>query len=178
MKTRKALCAVLAATMLAVTAFASCGESSSKTSDSSANSTSTTAVETKEKTAKDLNAIANGVKDTLDDAVKGTMTEYDENRIEKIIGVKKDLYTKAVCLVDASGASAHEIDCFEAKDENAAKDIESALKTRIENQKTAFKDYVPAEMDKLNDPVLVVDSNYVFLCLTNNNSKAKEVIGK
>jgi hypothetical protein len=58
------------------------------------------------------------------------------------------------------------------------KDIESALKTRIENQKTAFKDYVPAEMDKLNDPVLVVDSNYVFLCLTNNNSKAKEVIGK
>lgn len=178
MKTRKALCAVLAATMLTVTAFASCGESSSKTSDSSANSTSTTAVETKEKTAKDLNAIANGVKDTLDDAVKGTMTEYDENRIEKIIGVKKDLYTKAVCLVDASGASAHEIDCFEAKDENAAKDIESALKTRIENQKTAFKDYVPAEMDKLNDPVLVVDSNYVFLCLTNNNSKAKEVIGK
>ena len=32
-------------------------------------------------------------------------------------------------------------------------------------------------MDKLNDPVLVVDGNYVIMCLSNNNSKAKEIIG-
>ena len=105
------------------------------------------------------------------------MTQFDESRIEKMIGVKKDLYKKAVCYVDASGASAHEIDCFEANDENAAKEIETALKARIESQKKAFESYVPAEMDKLNNPVLVVDGSYVFMCLSNNNDKAKEIIG-
>ena len=179
MKSKKVICAVLAAAMMTTMAFASCGESSTADTSSKASSSadSTTAATTEPKAAKDLKATADKLKDSLDDAVKGTMTEFSEDRIDKIIGVKKDLYKQAVCYVDASGASAHEIDCFEANDENAAKDIEAALKTRIENQKTAFKDYVPAEMDKLNDPVLVVEGNYVIMCVSNNNSKAKEIIG-
>ena len=180
MRSKKVISAVLAAAIMTTMAFASCGDSSSNadaSSKSSSTADSTTAVQTSEATAKDLQATADKLKDSLDDAVKNTMTQFDESRIEKMIGVKKDLYKKAVCYVDASGASAHEIDCFEANDENAAKEIETALKTRIENQKTAFKDYVPAEMDKLNNPVLVVDGSYVFMCLSNNNDKAKEIIG-
>lgn len=184
MRSKKVICAVLAAAVMTTMAFASCGDSSSTagtTSSSKAASSSTadstTAVQTEEKTAKDINAIANKLKDSLDDAVKGTMTEFDENRIEKMIGVKKDLYNKAVCIVDGSGGSAHEIDCFEAKDESTAKEIETALKARIDTQKKNFENYVPAEMDKLNNPVLVVDGNYVFMCLSNNNDKAKEIIG-
>lgn len=179
MKSKKVICAVLAAAMMTTMAFASCGDSSTADTSSKASSSadSTTAATTEPKAAKDLKGTADKLKDSLDDAVKGTMTEFSEDRIDKIIGVKKDLYKQAVCYVDASGASAHEIDCFEANDESAAKDIEAALKTRIENQKTAFKDYVPAEMDKLNDPVLVVEGNYVIMCLSNNNSKAKEIIG-
>ena len=180
MRSKKVICAVLAAAMMTTMAFASCGDSSSSadaSSKASSSADSTTAVQTEQKTTKDLNAIANNLKESLDDAVKATMTEFDESRIEKIIGVKKDLYSKAVCIVDASGASAHEIDCFEAKDESSAKEIETALKQRIENQKAAFKDYVPAEMDKLNSPVLVTDGKYVILCLSNNNDKAKEIIG-
>ncbi len=177
MRSKKVICAVMAAAIMTSMAFASCGSSSSTADASSNSSASTTAVETKEKTAKDISAIANSLKDALDEKIKGTMTQYDDKRIEKMIGVKPDLYTKAVCFVDASGASANEIDCFEAKDENSAKEIESALKTRIENQKTAFKDYVPAEMTKLNDPVLKVEGNYVFLSLSDDSSKAKEIIG-
>lgn len=176
MRSKKVICTILAATVMTVAAFASCGDSSSTDADASS-AGNTTAVQTEQKNAKDLTAIAGKLKDSLDDAVKATMTEFTEDRIEKIIGVKSDLYTNAVCIVDASGASAHEIDCFEAKDENAAKEIETALKARIENQKNAFKDYVPAEMDKLNSPVLVVDGNYVIMCLSNNNDKAKEIIG-
>ena len=180
MRSKKVISAVLAAAIMTTMAFASCGSSSSKSDTSgSASSTadSTTAVQTSEATAKDLQATADKLKDSLDDAVKATMTQFDESRIEKMIGVKKDLYKKAVCYVDASGASAHEIDCFEANDENAAKEIETALKARIESQKKAFESYVPAEMDKLNNPVLVVDGSYVFMCLSNNNDKAKEILG-
>ena len=191
MRSKKLICAVVAAALASTMAFASCGSDSSSTADTKTSSTassssaaesssspdSTTAATTEQKTAKDLNAIAEKVKDSLDDAVKGTMTKFDDARIERMIGVKKDLYKEAVCYVDASGASAHEIDCFEANDENAANEIKAALETRIENQKNAFKDYVPAEMTKLNDPVLVVDGNYVFLFLTNNNEAAKNAIG-
>ena len=180
MRSKKVISAVLAAAIMTTMAFASCGDSSSNadaSSKSSSTADSTTAVQTSEATAKDLQATADKLKDSLDDAVKNTMTQFDESRIEKMIGVKKDLYKKAVCYVDASGASAHEIDCFEANDENAAKEIETALKARIESQKKAFESYVPAEMDKLNNPVLVVDGSYVFMCLSNNNDKAKEIIG-
>lgn len=181
MRSKKIICAILAATMTTTIAFASCGDSSSKADATSKPESSAveddSSSQAQQSSAKDLNDIANKLKDSLDDAVKATMTEFTPDRIDKIIGVKADLYNKAVCIVDASGASAHEIDCFEAKDENAAKEIETALKTRIENQKTAFKDYVPAEMDKLNSPVLVVDGNYVIMCLSNNNDKAKEIIG-
>ncbi|MBQ2581557.1 MAG: DUF4358 domain-containing protein [Ruminococcus sp.] len=180
MRSKKVISAVLAAAIMTTMAFASCGASSS-TADASSKAASspdsTTAVTASEATTKDVTSIANKLKDSLDDAVKATMTQFDESRIEKMIGVKKDLYKKAVCYVDASGASAHEIDCFEANDENAAKEIETALKARIESQKKAFESYVPAEMDKLNNPVLVVDGSYVFMCLSNNNDKAKEILG-
>ena len=117
MKSKKVICAVLAAAMMTTMAFASCGESSSTDASSSASSeNSTTAATTEQKAAKDLQALADKLKDSLDDAVKATMTAFDESRIEKMIGVKPDLYKKAVCYVDASGASAHEIDCFEAND--------------------------------------------------------------
>ena len=32
-------------------------------------------------------------------------------------------------------------------------------------------------MTKLNDPVLVTNGNYVYLSLSNDNDKAKEIIG-
>ena len=183
MRSKKVICAVIAAAMATSMAFASCESSSStaggSNSSSAANSSenSTTAATTEQKAAKDMQAIADKLKDSLDEAVKATMTPFDESRIEKMIGVKKDLYNKAVCIVDGSGGSAHEIDCFEAKDESTAKEIETALKARIDTQKKNFENYVPAEMDKLNNPVLVVDGNYVFMCLSNNNDKAKEIIG-
>ena len=87
--------------------------------------------------------------------------------------------TTATASADKYSRAWKKVDKFMKEDlpESAAKEIETALKTRIENQKTAFKDYVPAEMDKLNNPVLVVDGKYVFMCLSNNNDKAKEIIG-
>ena len=188
MRSKKVISAVLAAAIMTTMAFASCGASSS-TADASSKAASspdsTTAVTASEATTKDVTSIANKLKDSLDDAVKATMTDFTEDRIEKIIGVKKDLYTKAACIVDASGASAHEIDCFEAKDESAAKkmgsmdQLEAALPLLPKLEKVEMTDcgFSDEEMDKLNNPVLVVDGKYVFMCLSNNNDKAKEIIG-
>lgn len=183
MKSKKFICAVAAAVMMTTMAFASCGNSSSSTgtsskaADSASSVESTTAVETSETKEKNIDSLSEKLKDCFSDAEKQTLTTFDAQRIDRMIGVKEDLYAKAVCLVDASGGSANEIDCFEAKDEATAKDIETALKKRVEDQKTAFKDYVPAEMPKLESAVIVADGKYVFLCVSSDSDKAKSILG-
>ena len=60
---------------------------------------------------------------------------------------------------------------------NAAADIKAALEARIAAQKKAFENYQPKEMDKLNSPVLTVQGKYVFMCISDDNAKAEEIIG-
>jgi hypothetical protein len=76
----------------------------------------------------------------------------------------------------SSGATAEEISVWDAKNADAAKDIKTAVLARIEAQKAGFQDYVPAEMAKLKSPVLISEGDYVILCLSNDNEKAKQVI--
>ena len=49
---------------------------------------------------------------------------------------------------------------------------------RLKNQKTAFEDYVPAEMTKLNNAVLVKKGNMVVLCVADDYAAAKKIVDK
>uniref|UniRef100_UPI0040294495 DUF4358 domain-containing protein n=1 Tax=Ruminococcus bicirculans (ex Wegman et al. 2014) TaxID=1160721 RepID=UPI0040294495 len=77
----------------------------------------------------------------------------------------------------AAARTAEEIACLDAHDADRAQAIADTLTARVESQKKVFENYVPEEMTKLNDPVLVTNGNYVYLCLSNDNDKAKEIIG-
>ena len=83
---------------------------------------------------------------------------------------------EAVSLYVGTGATAEEVSVWQGKNETAAKAIEQAVNTRIENQKESYVDYQPQEMPKLENPVVVVKGNYVALCISGNNEKAKEII--
>ncbi len=64
------------------------------------------------------------------------------------------------------GATAEEVAVFEAKDEKSAKELENTLvKDRIERKKLDFKNYIPAEMTKLNSPVIVRKGKVVVVCI-------------
>ena len=158
MKTKKILCTLMAVMCIGTAALTGCGSDS----DSSTASVDVTAVADK---------LKNGIE------FKDELAELDEAKIEKIIGISADSYTKAKVYVSSSGGTAEEIDCFEAKDADSAKAIADTLTARVESQKKVFENYVPEEMTKLNDPVLVTNGNYVYLCLSNDNDKAKEIIG-
>ena len=157
MKTKKILCTLMAVMCIGTAALTGCGSDSDSSTAGSANSAA--AAQTNE--SVDVTAVA----------------ELDEAKIEKIIGISADSYTKAKVYVSSSGGTAEEIDCFEAKDADSAKAIADTLTARVESQKKVFENYVPEEMTKLNDPVLVTNGNYVYLCLSNDNDKAKEIIG-
>lgn len=62
------------------------------------------------------------------------------------------------------GALADEVSVWRVKDEKDAETVKEAAETRVENQKVSFKDYVPAEMPKLEKAVITVNGDTVILC--------------
>ena len=76
----------------------------------------------------------------------------------------------------STGATAEEIAVFSCTDDSAAQRVESALKQRVDSQKQSYVDYVPKEMTKLNDAVLIRRGNLVALCISNDNATAKQLI--
>ena len=103
------------------------------------------------------------------------LTKLEEKPALKLYDMQNISINKQSVYV-GSGATAEEISVWEAKDANAAKNVKAAVLARIEAQKAGFQDYVPTEMSKLKSPVLVCEENYVILCLSNDNTKAKQVI--
>ena len=137
---RKILAAV-AALALSITALTACGgsDSSSKADTAPASQAETT-------TEKDPAAIADQLKNGI--AWKDQLNELESNMIQKIIGVKDGTYKSGKVYIGSGGTTAEEIACFEANDEAAADEIKASLEARVEAQKKAFENYVPAEMDK------------------------------
>ena len=168
MKTKRFLAVVLAAAALMTAGLTACGDSSSSGSDSAA---SQSAGESSKSAAEVADALKNGVE------FKDSLNEPDKNIIEKLYGLSEDMYKEGKLYIGSGGATAEEIACFTANDADGAAKIKEAYEKRVEDLKKTFENYVPEEMDKLNDPVIVTKGDSVYMCLSNDNDKAKEIIG-
>lgn len=81
------------------------------------------------------------------------------------------------CKVYISGtASGDELAVFEAKDAEAAQRIKTVTETRLSGLIEQYSDYAPDKVPKLQNPVLVMEGNYVVLCVSNDNAKAQELL--
>ena len=169
MKMKKILAVMLAASALMTAGLTACGDDSSSSGNDSAASQS----------AKESSKSAAEVADALKDGVefKDSLNEPDKGMIEKLYGLSEDMYKEGKLYIGSGGATAEEIACFTANDADGAAKIKEAYEKRIEDLKKTFENYVPEEMDKLNDPVIVTKGNSVYMCLSNDNDKAKEIIG-
>lgn len=121
----------------------------------------------------DVDALADGLKSAV--TFQDELTEMNDTAFARLYAVDAaDVVKKKIYV--STGATAEEIAVFEAKDDKAAARVKEAVLQRIEDQKEGFVDYVPGEMTKLNDPVLVTKGTYIVLCLSNENDKAKTEI--
>ncbi len=68
------------------------------------------------------------------------------------------------------GSTAEEIAVFEAENESEAKKLEKLAKERIERKKLDYENYMPAEMAKLNSPVIVRNGSVVAVCIADDVS--------
>ncbi|HIS67833.1 MAG TPA: DUF4358 domain-containing protein [Candidatus Gallacutalibacter stercoravium] len=76
----------------------------------------------------------------------------------------------------STGATAEEIAVLDATSDEAAQRIYEALQKRVERQREDFEDYVPAELQKLEDPVLEKNGVQVVLCISDDNEAAQALL--
>jgi len=80
------------------------------------------------------------------------------------------------CIYESSGATAEEIAVFECAASTDVNETEAAVRTRIEEQKESFENYVPEELVKLNNAVVIKNGNYVILSVSSDPDAARKII--
>ncbi len=75
--------------------------------------------------------------------------------------------------ISGSGATAEEIAVIKSSDVQAAK---ATIEQRVADLKLAFENYVPAEMTKLNDPVIVTHGDIAILVLADDTAQAQKAV--
>lgn len=77
-----------------------------------------------------------------------------------------------------SGATAEELAVFEAKDAEAAAALAAKLEARNEDRIDSYSSYIPAEVPKLEDAVIISGGRYVVLCVAEDASAVREAAQK
>lgn len=130
---------------------------------------------TDEKIVMDVATLADQLKEGI--TFKDDMSLLEDDIFSMVYNIDMgDIVNKKIYL--SAGATAEEIAVIEGKDSESVGRIVDGLEQKIEDQKVNFESYVPEEMKKLEDPVLVKEGNYVILCISDDNEKALDIIEK
>ena len=76
---------------------------------------------------------------------------------------------------DATG-NADEIAMFQVKESDQVTVVKSLINDRIKDLKVRYEDYKPEEMTKLDSAVVEEKGNYIFVVISPDNEKAKEIL--
>ena len=98
-----------------------------------------------------------------DNNIEFLYSEYDANDIAE--------YKVYAC---ASKATCEEIAVFKAKTEDDVDDLKKMVDQRVEDLIVETRDYNPAEMPKLENPLIITKGQYVALVLADDTSKAEK----
>lgn len=107
----------------------------------------------------------------FDDLLETTSKEIILQEYELEENMIQDLVT-----YQGSGASAEEILIIEAKNSQNVSDIKTQIEKHLLEKEEAYANYLPDEVEKIQDKVLKIDNNYVILCISKNSDKIEEII--
>ena len=123
----------------------------------------------------DIEGIARDLRNEI--AYKDELTEIDLDTAAMIFSFGDAKIDKAV-IYESTGATAEEIAVLECASQEDAKKAAQALEMRVSEQKEAFEDYVPGELNKLSEAVIVTRGNTVIRSVSDEPQKAKEIAGR
>ena len=171
----KMLAALSVLTLTASTVLYGCGGSGDTKKTSTTTSSAAASAKSSQAAVVDVTKIA----DRLLNEIKydDKLAEAEKESLDVIYpGLPKDKIKAMKIYVSSSGGTSEEIAAFEANDEDTAKEIEAKLNERVEAQKTSFKNYVPEELKRLENALVIRKGNYVYLSVSGDPDKAKSII--
>ena len=171
------LAALSVLTLTASTVLYGCGGSGDAKKTSTTTSSAAALAKSSQVAVVDVTKVA----DRLLNEIKydDKLAEAEKESLDVIYpGLPKDKIKAMKIYVSSSGGTSEEIAAFEANDEETAKEIETKLKERVETQKTSFKNYVPEELKRLENALVIRKGNYVYLSVSGDPDKAKSIIGE
>ena len=172
----KMLAALSVLTLTASAVLYGCGGSGdAKKTSTMASSAAASSAKSSQTAVVDVTKVA----DRLLNEIKydDKLAEAEKESLDVIYpGLPKDKIKAMKIYVSSSGGTSEEIAAFEANDEETAKEIETKLNERVETQKTSFKNYVPEELKRLENALVIRKGNYVYLSVSGDPDKAKSII--
>ena len=102
---------------------------------------------------------------------------YDDEMIELSASVVGDFYRLTFegleeyrIYTSGTMATANELAVFKLKDEKALTSAEEAVRARLEDQKSNYQNYNPAQMHRIENALLYSDSNYLLFSISNDKN--------
>lgn len=83
-----------------------------------------------------------------------------------------------IYMSDPATGNADEIAMFHVKDSEKVVTVRALIQDRINDLTVRYEAYKPTEVAKIKSYVLVDKGNYVFMVISPDNAKAKDVISK
>jgi hypothetical protein len=80
--------------------------------------------------------------------------------------------------ISGSGATAEEIAILKVADQEDLENAKAILEKRIENLKLQFESYVPGEMVKLENPVILTEGDLAILVLADDQAAAETAVAE
>lgn len=102
------------------------------------------------------------------------ISKVDKEIFFGLFNLKEEMVEDAV-LYSSTGATAEEVAVLKSVDGNV-QDVIEACEGRIQAQKEGFENYVPKELEKLSQPVLLSFGNTVVFIVCNDSEAIQELI--
>ena len=65
---------------------------------------------------------------------------------------------------------------LQVKDKSKLDSVKEKINTRLQERKEAFESYLPKEVGKIENNILIVKGNYVILCISNDNKQVNNIL--
>ena len=108
-------------------------------------------------------------------AFEDKLEKVDSEMIMENYNFSSDEIEKLVSY-QGSGASSEEIVILQVKDKSKLDNVKEKINTRLQERKEAFESYLPKEVGKIENNILIVKGNYVILCISNDNKQVNNIL--
>ena len=105
---------------------------------------------------------------------QGELVEVDANALKNLYGLTSEDVADYKAYAGTMG-TAEEIAVFVAQD-GKVDTVKQAVETRVQDQKSAYQDYRPEEMTKLNSAIVREKGNVVVLVVADETEKANTLV--